>query len=88
MRKQPPVRIKTEDSMCFPQAGVETQLWLPPLAAFAISFFTSMNALHQHGSRQKVRLSCCNPDIKIVYDEFLGKPLGEKAKELLHIKRA
>jgi len=26
----------------FPVSGVETWLWLPPLAAFAISFFTSM----------------------------------------------
>ena len=26
----------------FPVSGVETALWLPPLIAFAISFFTSM----------------------------------------------
>lgn len=28
--------------MIFPVSGVETSLWLPPLAAFAVSFFTSM----------------------------------------------
>ena len=26
----------------FPVSGVETWLWLPPLAAFAVSFVTSM----------------------------------------------
>ena len=31
--------------MYFPQAGVEVQLWLPPLAAFVISFFTSMGGI-------------------------------------------
>lgn len=28
--------------MLFPVSGVETSLWLPPLAAFGVSFFTSM----------------------------------------------
>lgn len=28
--------------MIFPVSGVETSLWLPPLAAFIVSFFTSM----------------------------------------------
>jgi hypothetical protein len=28
--------------MIFPVSGVEASLWLPPLAAFAVSFFTSM----------------------------------------------
>jgi ferredoxin hydrogenase len=45
-----------------------------------------MNALHQHGSRQEVRLSCENPEIKTIYDDFLGYPLSAKAKELLHVK--
>jgi hypothetical protein len=31
--------------MYFPISGVETPIWLPPLAAFAISFFTSMGGV-------------------------------------------
>ena len=46
-----------------------------------------LNALYQRDAGQTVRLSCDNPQVKAVYDEFLGKPLGEKAKKLLHIER-
>ena len=46
-----------------------------------------INALYQHDTGQKVRLSCDNPEIKTIYDEFLGKPLGEKSEKLLHVKR-
>jgi len=36
---------------------------------------------------QKFDLSCDNPQVQAIYNEFLGYPLSEKAKELLHIKR-
>ena len=45
-----------------------------------------LNALYQRDTNQTIRLSCDNPEIKAIYDEFLGKPLGEKSEELLHIK--
>jgi ferredoxin hydrogenase len=43
-----------------------------------------LNALYQQDERHTVRLSCDNPEIKQIYSEFLGKPLGEKSKALLH----
>ena len=43
------------------------------------------NALYQMDSRQEIRLSCDNPQIKAIYDDFLGKPLGKKSEELLHV---
>jgi iron only hydrogenase large subunit-like protein len=46
-----------------------------------------INALYQRDAGQEIRLSCDNPEIKTIYEEFLGKPLGEKSEELLHIKR-
>jgi ferredoxin hydrogenase len=46
-----------------------------------------MNALFQYGDGKSIRLSCDNPQIQAIYNEFLGYPLSEKAKELLHIKR-
>ncbi|MCL2305936.1 MAG: [FeFe] hydrogenase, group A [Planctomycetaceae bacterium] len=42
-------------------------------------------ALYQHDARQEVRLSCDNPEIKAIYDEFLGEPLGERSEQLLHV---
>jgi ferredoxin hydrogenase len=45
-----------------------------------------MGALYQQDTRQQIRLSCENPEIKTIYDEFLGKPLGKKAHQLLHVK--
>ena len=45
------------------------------------------NALHRHGLQQNVRLSCDNPDVRAIYDEFLGEPLGVMSKKLLHVKR-
>jgi ferredoxin hydrogenase len=44
-----------------------------------------LNALYQQDAGQKIRLSCDNPQIKEIYDEFLGKPLGKKSEELLHV---
>jgi ferredoxin hydrogenase len=46
-----------------------------------------MNALYQRDTGSEVRLSCDNPQIKAIYNDFLGEPLGKKSKELLHINR-
>ena len=46
-----------------------------------------INALYQQDAHQEIRLSCDNPEIKAIYEQFLGTPLGAKSKELLHIKR-
>ena len=43
------------------------------------------NVLYQYDANTELRLSCDNPQIKTIYDEFLGKPLSEKSEELLHI---
>jgi iron-only hydrogenase group A len=46
-----------------------------------------INALYADDVNQRaLRISYNNPYIKILYDKFLGKPLGKKAKELLHTK--
>ncbi|MDR2579841.1 MAG: [FeFe] hydrogenase, group A [Fibromonadaceae bacterium] len=42
-------------------------------------------ALYQRDASQAIRLSCDNPEIQTIYNEFLGKPLSKKAKELLHV---
>ena len=44
-----------------------------------------INALYQRDAGQEIRLSCDNPEIKAIYSEFLGEPLGDKAKKLLHL---
>jgi len=44
-----------------------------------------MNALYQHDTRQEIRLSCDNPEITKIYNEFLGKPLSKKSHKLLHL---
>ena len=41
-------------------------------------------ALYSEDERQSVRQSHNNPQIKALYDEFLGKPNSHKAHELLH----
>ena len=43
-----------------------------------------LKALYQHGDSSEIRLSCDNPEVKTIYGELLGKPLGVKSKELLH----
>jgi ferredoxin hydrogenase len=45
-----------------------------------------MGALYQQDTRQEFRLSCDNPEITQIYSEFLGKPLGKKSHQLLHVK--
>jgi ferredoxin hydrogenase len=44
-----------------------------------------MSALYQHDVNQAIRLSCDNPEIKTIYEEFLGEPLGKKSAELLNV---
>jgi NADP-reducing hydrogenase subunit HndD len=41
-------------------------------------------ALYSEDRSKKLRKSHENPAIKLVYDTYLGKPLGEKAHHLLH----
>jgi iron only hydrogenase large subunit-like protein len=43
-----------------------------------------MNAIYKEDEGKQLRKSHENPDIKRIYDEFLGKPLGEKSHKLLH----
>ncbi len=43
-----------------------------------------MQGLFADDRDRAVRCSHDNPEVKQVYDEFLGKPLSEKAHELLH----
>jgi len=42
------------------------------------------NALYEDDTKTKVRKSHENPDIKNIYKDFLGEPLGEKSHHLLH----
>ncbi|MBQ3556696.1 MAG: iron hydrogenase small subunit [Oscillospiraceae bacterium] len=42
------------------------------------------NALYSEDERQVIRQSHNNPQIKALYDEFLGEPNSHKAHELLH----
>jgi hydrogenase, Fe-only len=42
------------------------------------------NALYSEDERQVIRQSHNNPQIKQLYDDYLGKPLSHKAHELLH----
>ncbi|MGM0567134.1 MAG: NADH-dependent [FeFe] hydrogenase, group A6 [Bacteroidota bacterium] len=43
-------------------------------------------ALYKEDAGKKIRKSHENPNIKELYSEYLGEPLGEKSHELLHTK--
>jgi iron-only hydrogenase group A len=43
-----------------------------------------INAIYQEDEGKKLRKSHDNPQIKQIYEEFLGSPLGEKSHQLLH----
>jgi iron-only hydrogenase group A len=43
-----------------------------------------MQALYKIDQTEKMRLSHRNPQVARLYDEFLGKPLGERSHTLLH----
>lgn len=45
-----------------------------------------MQGLYQEDSGMSLRFSHENPEIKHIYEEFLGSPLSEKAEALLHTK--
>ena len=45
-----------------------------------------MEALYRQDKKMKIRMSNKNPAIKKLYLEFLGEPLGEMSKKLLHTK--
>jgi NADP-reducing hydrogenase subunit HndD len=44
------------------------------------------NAIYEEDKNKKLRKSHENPEIKKLYEEFLGKPMSDKAHELLHTK--
>lgn len=43
-----------------------------------------MEAIYREDTNKELRKSHENPEIKQIYDDFLGKPLGEKSHKLLH----
>jgi iron-only hydrogenase group A len=45
-----------------------------------------IKAIYKEDEGRKYRKSHDNPAIKVLYEEFLGKPLGEKSHHLLHTK--
>lgn len=45
-----------------------------------------ISGLYSDDEKSAIRCSHLNPDIKKVYEEFLGKPLSHKSHELLHTK--
>jgi len=44
------------------------------------------NALYTHDAKNTLRLSYENPEIKAIYADFLGEPLGELSEQLLHCR--
>jgi iron-only hydrogenase group A len=55
-----------------------------PIGADIEAARARMQALYKIDQSEKVRVSHKNPYITRLYDEFLGKPLGEKSHHLLH----
>jgi len=45
-----------------------------------------IKAIYKEDEGRKYRKSHDNPAIKVLYEEFLGKPLGERSHHLLHTK--
>lgn len=45
-----------------------------------------IGAIYREDEGKKLRKSHDNPDVAKLYEEFLGKPLGEKSHHLLHTK--
>jgi len=43
-----------------------------------------LNALYQRDDGKEIRLSCDNPEIKAIYDEFLEEPFSKKSKDMMH----
>jgi iron only hydrogenase large subunit-like protein len=55
-----------------------------PIGADINAARARMLALYKIDQSEKVRVSHKNPHIARLYEEFLGKPLGEKSHNLLH----
>lgn len=55
-----------------------------PIGADINAARARMQALYKIDQSEKVRVSHKNPYIARLYEEFLGKPLGEKSHKLLH----
>ncbi len=55
-----------------------------PISADTNAVKARMKALYQIDASENLRTSHTNPDIKRIYEEFLGEPLGEKSHHLLH----
>jgi iron-only hydrogenase group A len=55
-----------------------------PIGADLNAARARMQALYKIDQNENVRVSHKNPYITRLYDEFLGKPLGEKSHKLLH----
>lgn len=53
-----------------------------------IAYKNRVKSIYNHDSNLKFRKSHENPSIKKIYEEYLGKPLGEKSHHLLHTKYA
>ncbi len=51
-----------------------------------IAYENRKKSLYDHDRKLELRKSHENPDIKKIYDEFLGEPLGHKSHHLLHTK--
>ncbi|MBA7545223.1 hypothetical protein ES705_37588 [subsurface metagenome] len=45
-----------------------------------------IQAIYKEDEGRELRKSHDNPAVKALYEEFLGKPLGEKSHHLLHTK--
>ncbi len=45
-----------------------------------------IKGLYAKDERQRIRCATDNPDVKTVYEEFLGQPLGGLSRELLHTR--
>jgi iron-only hydrogenase group A len=55
-----------------------------PIGADLNAVRARMQALYKIDQHEEVRVSHKNPWVMRLYDEFLGKPLGERSHELLH----
>ncbi len=43
-----------------------------------------MNSIYSIDENESLKVSHKNPEVKDIYENFLGKPLGKKSHELLH----
>jgi iron only hydrogenase large subunit-like protein len=55
-----------------------------PIGADVNAARARMQALYKIDQSEKLRLSHKNPYVAKLYEQFLGKPLGEKSHHLLH----